>query len=81
MEPAAIVKALEPGANPAGDVAPVVYRVNLKRGSGYFLAQSFPMRDKDVVFVASSPYVQIGKIVVLLRDLSFMFQSKTVIAN
>jgi polysaccharide export outer membrane protein len=80
-EPAAVIKALAPGANPAGDVAPVVFRVNLKRGSGYFLAQNFPMRDKDVVFVATSPYVQLGKIVVLLRDLSFMFQSKTIIAN
>jgi polysaccharide export outer membrane protein len=81
MEPVAVIKTLEPGVSPAGDVAPVVFRVNLKRGSGYFLAQSFPMRDKDVVFVATSPYVQIGKIVILLRDLSFMFQSKTVISN
>jgi polysaccharide export outer membrane protein len=80
-EPVAEVKALLPGAAPDGEMAPVVFRVNLKRGSGFFLAQNFPLHDKDVVFVASSPYVQIGKIVILLRDISFMFQSNTVLTN
>jgi polysaccharide export outer membrane protein len=80
-EPVAEVKTLLPGAAPTGDMAPVVYRVNLKRGSGFFLAQNFPLHDKDVIFVASSPYVQIGKLVILLRDISFMFQSNTVLTN
>jgi polysaccharide export outer membrane protein len=76
-----VVKSLTPGATPTTDLVPVVYRVNLKQGSGYFLAQNFPMRDKDVIYVASSPYVQLGKIVVLLRDISFAFQSNTILTN
>ncbi|HEY2179477.1 MAG TPA: polysaccharide biosynthesis/export family protein [Caulobacteraceae bacterium] len=80
-EPAAEVRSLVPGAAPVGDLAPVVYRVNLKQGSGFFLAQNFPLHDKDVVFVASSPYVQIGKMIILLRDLSFIFQKNTVLTN
>lgn len=80
-EPAAEVRGMIPGSTPATDFVPVVYRVNLKRGSGFFLAQNFPMRDKDVVYVATSPYVQIGKIVILLRDFSFLFNKNTVLTN
>jgi polysaccharide export outer membrane protein len=80
-EPPATVKALVPGASPTAAWTPVVYRVNLKQGSGFFLAQNFPMRDKDVVYVATTPTVQLGKLIILLRDFSFAIQRNTIISN
>src|ERR1700730_11249334 len=46
---------------------PVVYRLNLRVGNGYFLAQSFPMRDKDVILLANADGAQLLKFFVLLR--------------
>ena len=46
---------------------PVVYRLNLRGGEGYFLAQSFAMRDKDVILVANADGAQLLKFFTLLR--------------
>jgi polysaccharide biosynthesis/export protein len=62
-EPNSVVRALDqPIATGAGtDFSPVVYRFNLRDGEAYFLARKFPVRDKDVIFVADAPAAQIYK--------------------
>lgn len=62
-EPNSVVRALDqPIATGARtDVSPVVYRFNLRDGEAYFLARKFPVRDKDVIFVADAPAAQIYK--------------------
>ena len=52
---------------------PVVYRLNLRVGNGYFLAQSFPMRDKDVILLANADGAQLLKFFVLLRGATGAF--------
>lgn len=55
-EPAALVEALgQPIASgaPPG-LSPVVYRLDLADARSYLLARRFPMRDKDVIFVANA---------------------------
>ena len=48
------------------NTVPVVYRVDLSDASSFFAAQSFPIRDKDVLYVATAPSVQLSKFLSLL---------------
>lgn len=40
---------------------PVVYRLNLTDPGAFFVAQKFPMRDKDVLFVSNASAVELNK--------------------
>ena len=33
---------------------PIVYRLNLRNANSFFLARSFPMHDKDMLYVSNS---------------------------
>ena len=46
---------------------PVIYKVNLREATGYFHAQHFRMRDKDLIFVANADGAQLLKFFALLR--------------
>lgn len=48
---------------------PVVYRLSLKNARGFFHAQQFQMRDKDVIYVANSLAAELGKFVGLVGPL------------
>lgn len=52
----------EPGTatTPDGKV-PVIYRVNLKDPRAFFVAQGFPIQDKDVLYVSNAPAVELQK--------------------
>ena len=49
------------------DTVPVVYRLNFRTADGLFLAQSFMLEDRDLVYVANSPTAQLYKVVRLLN--------------
>jgi polysaccharide export outer membrane protein len=62
-EPAALVHALgQPVAAraPAG-LSPVVYRLDLADAKSYLLAKRFPVKDKDIIFVAEAKLVPITR--------------------
>lgn len=40
---------------------PVIYRVNMRDATTLFVAQSFPIKDKDVVYVSNAPLADFGK--------------------
>lgn len=42
---------------------PVIYRVNLKDPASYFFAQSFPIRNRDVLYVSNAPMADLQKFV------------------
>ena len=50
-----------------GPVIPVVYNVNLRDPSGYFLATKFQMRNKDVMFASNALAVEQAKIMNYIR--------------
>ena len=52
---------------------PVVYRVDLKNPSTYFVAQSFPMRNRDVVYVANASSAELQKFLNVLVSLVYPF--------
>jgi polysaccharide export outer membrane protein len=53
-------------AVPAPGPTPVVYRVNLRDPRAFFLAQRFPVENKDVLYVANAPAAQLQKFLNLL---------------
>ena len=56
-----------PGAFPDG--TPVVYRVNMRQPQTFFAIQQFAMQDKDLIYIANAPTVQIYKFLQLLYTL------------
>jgi polysaccharide biosynthesis/export protein len=46
---------------PGGNLVPVIYRLNLRDAHSFFLARSFAMKDKDIIYIANSASDQIGK--------------------
>jgi polysaccharide export outer membrane protein len=54
---------------PDGTPKPVVYQLNMMKTEAYFLAQRFPMRDKDVILFANSSGTMTQKLVNLLSNL------------
>ena len=54
----------------AGPTVPVIYSVNFRDGGGYFLATKFEMRDKDVLFAANAPSVEMTKFLSFLNTVN-----------
>jgi polysaccharide export outer membrane protein len=71
-EPASVVKVLhatELASGPGGS-SPVIFRLDLRDPQGYLLAQSFPIQDDDVLYVANAPLTVTQKFLTLLNTLS-----------
>lgn len=49
-----------PTMTPEGKI-PVIYRVNLKDPATFFVAQSFPIQNKDVLYVSNAPAAELQK--------------------
>lgn len=52
---------------------PVVYRIDFSDPRGIFLAQSFQMRDRDVLYISNAPGVDLQKFVTILSQTAFSF--------
>ncbi len=48
--------------------APVVYRVDLKDPHTFLVAQSFPVRNKDVIYIANAPAAELQKFLTLMSS-------------
>jgi polysaccharide export outer membrane protein len=59
-----------PPLTPDGKV-PVIYRVDLKDPRSFFLAQGFPVRNKDVIYVANAPAAELQKFLNILTSVVF----------
>ncbi|WP_174300275.1 polysaccharide biosynthesis/export family protein [Caulobacter sp. S45] len=83
-EPAATLRALHvppgDGPNPPGAV-PVIYQVNLDDPKGFFIAQSFKMQDRDLVYVADARAVQLDKLVRIFSAVASIFNRSSVVSN
>lgn len=64
FEPAEIAAQLQP--RPEGHYTtpyvPVVYRLNLRDANSYFLANTIPVRNKDILYVANAPMTEVQKV-------------------
>jgi polysaccharide export outer membrane protein len=50
---------------------PVIYRVDLSDPATFFVAQSFPIRNKDVLYVSSAPLTDLQKFVSIVSSMAF----------
>lgn len=68
FEPAALVAEMLPERQGQIEtpVVPVVYRLNLRDANSYFMARSFPMRDKDILYVANAPLTEVQKVLTVI---------------
>lgn len=48
---------------------PTIYQLNLMEPASYFIAQRFPMRDKDVLYVSNAAINRTGKLVGIINQL------------
>jgi len=53
-----------------GPLVPVIYNLNLRDPAGYFLATTFEMRNKDVIYVSNAVSVEVTKFVSYLRTIN-----------
>jgi polysaccharide biosynthesis/export protein len=71
-EPAPIIRALnQPLAASAQDgVSPVAYRFDLSDANSYLIARQFPVRDKDIIFVADAASVRVQQLFMALSNVT-----------
>lgn len=60
-------------ATPDGHT-PVIYRFDLKDPRAFFLAQNFPVENKDILYIANAPVAQLQKFVNLLVSTVYPIQ-------
>jgi polysaccharide export outer membrane protein len=71
-DPAALPSDQRTGAplTPDGKI-PVIYRIDMSDPATFFVMQTFPMRDKDILYVSNAPAVDFQKFVGLVSQLTF----------
>jgi polysaccharide export outer membrane protein len=58
-----------------GPMVPVIYTINLRDPAGYFLASSFEMRNKDIIYVSNAFTVESTKFLTYINTLMTTVQS------
>jgi polysaccharide biosynthesis/export protein len=71
-EPRRVVRALGERPLDGGQShrTPVVYRLDMRDAKSYFLAQRFPLEDKDIIYVANANLDELQKFFTLLNTLT-----------
>jgi polysaccharide export outer membrane protein len=71
-EPTSIVRILDKpiAARTQDGTAPVAYRFDFSDANSYLIADQFPVRDKDIIFVADAGAVQVQKLFTLLSTVT-----------
>lgn len=70
-DPAVIEAGKKPLPRTSDGRVPVVYRLDLTDPRTFFLTQNFPVRDKDVVYVANAPVSELQKFLNILTSMVF----------
>ena len=65
-DPDAVPEQARSGIRTADNKVPVVYRMNLAEGSAFLLAQNFPVKNKDVLYVSNASSVELQKFLNIL---------------
>ena len=71
---------MSPTTTPEGYV-PVIYRVNLKDPRSFFVAQSFTIRNKDMLYIANAPAAELQKFLNLLVSTVYPVEGAVVLTR
>lgn len=81
-ETPAVAKRIHAAAIPdyllTGTQVPVVYQIDLRSADGLMLSQNFMMRDRDLVYVADAPSVQLFKLAMVFNSVAAIFKNNTI---
>ncbi len=68
-EPVSIARQLDPNftIQPGQTTVNVVYRINMRDPNTYFLARNFPIRNKDIVYVANAMATELQKFLTIVQ--------------
>lgn len=77
----ALVDPLNPDLKAGKQAIPIVYRINLREASGLFIAKSFRVYDKDLVYVSAAPSLELQKFLGLIGTLTQPVQQGLSAAN
>ncbi len=71
LEKPSVVRKLTPGSPllQGDSLVPVVYRIDMRDPNGLFLAQSFPLFNRDVLYVSNSPSTELTKVLQVFSTL------------
>ena len=69
-DPAALGAGTPVGPTTPDGKVPVIYRVDLTNPVTFFVAQGFPIRNRDVLYVSNAPMVDFQKFVVMVSQLA-----------
>jgi polysaccharide export outer membrane protein len=61
----------QPVATTPDGLVPVVYRIDLKNPSSFFVMQSFAMNNKDVLFISNAPSAELQKFLNMVFSVVF----------
>ncbi|HEY3909201.1 MAG TPA: polysaccharide biosynthesis/export family protein [Stellaceae bacterium] len=83
FEPARVVTALRAPPLPIGPggSSPIVYRFDLDNADTYFLAERFPIENKDLIYIANAPLTQLQKFFTLIGTITSPIVTGAVIRN
>ena len=84
-DPAALLSSVDVSgkpllATPEGRI-PVVYRVDLKDPAMFFVAQGFPIRNKDVLYVSNAPAAELQKFLNIMSSIVFPIYNLQALGN
>ncbi len=61
----------QPVKTTADGMVPVVYRIDLRNPSSFFVMQGFPIKSKDVLYVANAPAAELQKFLNLVFSVAY----------
>ncbi|MGH7154024.1 MAG: polysaccharide biosynthesis/export family protein [Acetobacteraceae bacterium] len=83
FEQPAVVKAM--GARPIlatqNGLSPVLYHLDLRQVDGYFLAERFPIENKDMIYVANAQFTNLQKLFTLIGTITGPVVTGAVVAR
>jgi len=79
--PEALAPELRAGPVAPDGRVPVVYRLDLSNPAAFLVAQNFPVRDRDVIFVANAPAAELQKFLGILTASVFSVSSLVNLGN
>lgn len=68
FEEPAVVGVSNPARTTVDGRIPVIYRANLRDPATFFMAQGFPMRNKDILYVSNAPGAELQKFLNILSS-------------
>jgi polysaccharide export outer membrane protein len=71
MEDASVVDAPASAPRTIDGRVPVIYKLDLKQPASFFVAQGFPVRNKDIVYVANAPAAELQKFLQLIANVVY----------